>query len=330
MSKKVSNKDFNSRILEKTEKVLNTFEMSFETAIIEDLSKKLSMIKLIDKHLSSKIERLIPPKVSVKPKNVSNGTLCLMISDVHIGKKNLNYNMDLFKEKLGILFDGVVSELKTKQIRKLQVFLLGDILDGFDVFVGHKNNLCLGITEQIVNGAFYLSNFINDLTSYCDEINVSCCPGNHGRIGRKGESTITDNYDTIMYHMIKTHLKNNSRVNIFISEDWKMFVPVEQLTIMAFHGDDTVQGKPLNNLPKAITAWSDIFNSSKIDAAICGHYHTPVLGVDVNGKELFINGSFVPIDDYVEKKIREKSKCGQVCFVVQGNKIKDRNLIELP
>jgi predicted phosphodiesterase len=256
-------------------------------------------------------------------------TLCVIISDVHIGKKTYEFDYEIFLSKLNELYNQIVNEIQCKQIDELVLFFNGDLVDGNQVYKGHHNYICMPTGKQALEGAKEFSDFILNLSNFVP-VRVECIGGNHGRRGDKGEHTYDDNFDNIMCEVMKVHLKDVSNVTVNVYYDWKAFVKVQDLTVLAFHGDNTKVGNPLSGLPKAITNWADMWrHEQSFDVSVTGHYHLPVLSVDVNGREMFINGSFVPSDEFTEQVVKAKSKTGQVSFIVSGNKISDRNLLEV-
>lgn len=310
-------KELNAKKLE--DKQVNT--LVNQNLIVEAIEKAVPIFKSPSKS----------PRTLLNINKIEEKILCVTLSDIHVGKKNEVFNFDIFLSKLDILFHSLQKTIKEKHISKLVIFGIGDWVDGQSIYPGHSNFICMNVAEQSIQGAKHISDVIYKLSLLVNEIEFIGISGNHGRPGKKGESTLSENFDYILYKIMEVHLKNIKNVSFKITDDWKSFVKVGNLTIMAFHGDDTAKGNPLANMPKAVQQWASMWRkmASQFDAAVCGHFHTPVLGIDVNGIELFINGSFVDSDDYSEKQIRQSSKSGQITWIVQGNKIIDRNLIEL-
>jgi hypothetical protein len=333
MSKKKINSSLETEISKRVEKVK-------EKQLKDELESKLNVIvnqnlikELIEKKIPSFNQKSKTPVQFRNPKPIGEEKiLCVTMSDIHIGKSIPGYDFPIFKNKLANLFWKIKELIQDKSPSKLIIFLIGDVTDGDDIYPGHSNFICMKVAEQSIEGAKCLSDFLVDLHDLLPNIEVNCIPGNHGRDGRKGMKTLKDNWDYVLYQIMKVHLKNISTIKFNISEDWKMFVKVGDLTFMAFHGDDTVNGQPLVNLPKAIAAWGDMFrNVQEFDASVCGHWHLPTMGIHVNGREVFINGSFSPglNEDFTEKKIRQLSTTAQISWIVKGNRILDRNLLEI-
>lgn len=309
---------------------------------VKELQKAKEQEKEINKLandclIKETIEKMVPalkkqtaiklPKYSIR--EVSR-ILCVVISDVHIGKKANNFDYTVFLTKLQTLFSEIEKTVREKNIEKVVLFVIGDIVDGEDIYPGHSNFICMPVAEQSIEGARDLSIHIDNLSDLVP-VEVKCVAGNHGRDGKKGEKTRKQNWDSVLFHIMRVHLKNNKNVSFEITDDWKLFVTIGSIRVMAFHGDDVIKGNPLANLPKAIVAWGDMWrNLETFDIAVCGHFHLPICGVDVNGRTLFVNGSFSPPEDYTEQRVKSISKNGQISFIIEnGTKIVDRNLIEL-
>lgn len=325
---KKKERSLESIIQDRIDKVKSTEKKKEEESIIvKNVNLKLFK-EIIDKSIpvfKKETKYKIPTVKPTLPKS-----LCLIMSDVHIGAKHEGYDLMVFEKKLKKLFDEVSTEITEKKIDELVVFLIGDVVDGEQIYPGHSNYICLPVAEQSVIGAKYIADFLMNLSIFC-KVRVECIAGNHGRPGKKGDSTLRTNWDTILYYIVATHVKDWTNIRVNVHTDWKAFVKVQELTVMAFHGDDVAKGNPLISLPNAIVQWADLFrNQVSFDVAVTGHYHLPMLSLDVNGRELFINGGFPPATSvYVEKGLKKASKCGQVMFIIEGTRIYDRNLVVL-
>ncbi len=237
--------------------------------------------------------------------NFSEETIVLDISDIqagtYISKEStggLNeYNWDVLERQFEALWYGleeiVVRHKMVAPINNLHVHLLGDIVEGWDIFKGQTHSIDHDIAHQLLDITDLIADFLDKCRTLFDHIHVVGVPGNHGRIGRRGENLHYVNYDYIVYKFVEKLLKNYPEFTWQISESWWQVDTIYDYNFLMFHGDDIRgwQGIPYYGIDRAAKNYRELLEllGIRYDYMEIGHFHMPseLAGVTT---EKFING----------------------------------------
>lgn len=172
-----------------------------------------------------------------------------LISDVQLGQKlgknetgGLGeYNFSIFKQRIAFLLQSIkdVKTYHTNPPDVLRLFFLGDIIDGSTIFKGQRGRIDLSTIDQVTEAVEYFCQFIYELAKEFPEVKCYGIPGNHGRIGDKGEGAAGDNLDMLVYRWMKDRLALSGVKNVSfdISESWYQLVYVNGWVFLLEHGD---------------------------------------------------------------------------------------------
>lgn len=166
----------------------------------------------------------------------------LVLADWHYGEVSDNiwnkYNTDICKQRVQKLYEKTSQYLKYHRVEKLHIILLGDEIHGAihsSCRVMSEENTC----EQLIHVSEILAEFINELSSKVNHVDVYSTYGNHARtIQNKDDSIHSDNMERIIPWWIRQRLQNNNRVNI-IDSDYYEFIAfnVCGYNVVGCHGD---------------------------------------------------------------------------------------------
>ncbi len=249
------------------------------------------------------------PKVTISTHhnldNVSEETIVLMISDIqagtYISKEStggLNeYNWSILERQFDVLFDTmeeiVLRHKLVAPIKNLHVHLIGDIVEGWDIFRGQAQNIDRDITRQVLDISDLLAFFLDRTRTLFDHIHVVGVPGNHGRIGKKGENLHYVNYDCVVYEVVQRELKNFPEFTWQITKSWWQVDEIYGYKFFMLHGDDikSWQGIPYYGIDRSNKNNRELLGNKKLyyDYMELGHFHTPAELPGVNN-EIFVNG----------------------------------------
>ena len=237
--------------------------------------------------------------------NYSEETIVLMISDIQAGTYitkestgGLNeYNWAVLEKQFEVLSYGleeiVLRHKMVAPIENLHVHLLGDIIEGWDIFKGQTNSIDRDIAHQLLDVVDLLADFLDRSRTLFKHIHVVGVPGNHGRIGSKGENLHYVNYDYIVYKFLEKIFKNYPEFTWQISESWWQIDSIYDYNFLMFHGDDIRgwQGIPYYGIDRAAKNYRELLEiiGLSYDYLEIGHFHMPseLSGVTT---EKFING----------------------------------------
>lgn len=287
--------------------------------LIREFSKEVKKIKSV-------------PQFKIKQqKGKKEETAVLEISDVHLGKKTETYNLEQFVKRMNTLLASVseVTELVRRNcnVKKLHIFLLGDILDGEEIFPNHQVSLEHHLFHQLIYAEKHFSSFITSLLEIFEEIEVDCVYGNHGR--KSKSASPKTNFDLIFYKMLEVRFEQIKRVNFNISEDFYNYAEVAGKRFLLVHGHQFVMtsGTPWYSILRAVANWSGSL-PKQFDYMTCGHFHITGM-IPWNTKRVILNGTFSSSDDFSQEVVKQIPTNTQWFFGVNQDRITWRYELEL-
>jgi len=208
-----------------------------------------------------------------------------LISDVHIGRKTRSFNRDIVEQRLSRL----IEEVARRVSGTVHVMLLGDIVDGENVFNGQGYESDMDVDEAIDVAVQWLDRLYEKVEG---DVRFHCVVGNHGRANRYGSQKA--NWDLVVYKRLRDRLGDNV-VEVF--EDWYGIVEVGRWRYLLMHGDNV---KMYHNIP-----WYGIVQSVmrlraaglEFDVCCLGHFHT-AFQLQWNDISILGNGTMLTGDDY--------------------------------
>jgi len=252
-----------------------------------------------------------PPTKPCLPKHKKGkdaAELHMMISDVHVGEfidpslaSGLagpeGYNLAVFHKSADIHEERILffTEMyrNSWNVEKLVINFLGDIVTGENIFQGQALQIDRIMTEQVLIAANRFASMFYNLSQHFKEVEVFCVPGNHGRIGKKGELHWRSNMDYMTYLFVKEKLRDQKNIKVFVSRSPNMIVQHGNYVWALQHGDLVAGMSATNFVPverkaRALAAAGNI----NIHFTAAGHVHRAGATSMANGGKIFINGSY--------------------------------------
>ena len=296
------------RELEKAKIKLRDERIDYQKSIRED-ARRESFIELIERAMASNVE---PFDYKLSPIIDSNEDMVVCLSDLHAGIEVQNwwntYNTGILKQRLHKYLDEICEIQKLHQCKVCNVVLGGDQVSGLI-----HSNLRLqnneNVVEQLKIAVTYIGEFVYELQSWFEEINIYSVSGNHSRLSaNKDDHLKGEELDDIIPFCLKLQFVNNAKVHICDGEAQKI-----DSTIAAFktrggkrfyivHGDKDTPSNVVKNLT--------LISGTKPDGIIMGHRHHNAYDTEHNVK-IIQCGCVVGTDDYcVDKRISgEPEQC---------------------
>ena len=265
---------------------------------------------------------------------VSVIVVVLLLGDMHLGsiakKHYLNglseFNIDIFKRSLEKLLEETITVLrerrKLRNLEKLHVFMLGDIVDGEGIFQGHAHEVDVTVIDQILEGSTLLAQFLSSLTKEVPEIIVNCVSGNHGRISH--DAPTEDNWERLLYELIKRNLEKHKTITMNTGKEFFRIVEIYDHKFMLVHGHE-LRTLTSAGLERLVSRYTQITRAG-FDYLCMGHHHRHVQ-YEFNHVEAIVNPPFVHTSHYGLAKLALQSKPGQLIMGVSpdhGVRWKDR------
>lgn len=228
------------------------------------------------------------------------------------------YNFDIFCDRVDELYKGIYKvwdiHKSVRRIPRLNICMLGDMVEGENIFKGQGFFIDKPLVDQLFDGAIKVATTIRSLAPLFPRIDIFCVIGNHGRAGRPNEFHHLTNWDYVFYNIIAGLLKAQTNVHLYISTSPVMGVQILNTSLLLMHGDEVPVwlGFPMYGIDRAVKSYT-IALHKVFDIVCCGHFHTKA-DMDVSAMEIITNGALPGGSYYSMKRLKTRSIPKQVLF----------------
>lgn len=250
-------------------------------------------------------------------KSVDEEIAVVMVSDLQLGKVTATYNMDVCAERMKLLAAKIARFTQIQQhhhpVREIHVLLLGDIVEGENIFPNQAYQISAGNYRQMNYGWGILVQFLLDMLATFEKVHVVGVIGNHGRIsGRGGDIDPETNMDRMLYDRVRgtfqSQVFEEPRITFNIPDgtglrSWYALDRVFDWGFLCCHGDQINgwAGIPFYGTQKKALGWIDAIDEPW-DYLCMGHYHTSTM-LTYNKRKVFFNGSTESSNEFAQEKI---------------------------
>ena len=222
------------------------------------------------------------------------------------------YSPEIFEERMWDLFNQTIEIIQKENIDTLNVFSMGDYMDGI-LRVSQLMKLRYGVVDGTIKYADFISNWLNELTKHV-RVKYQSTNGNHSELRQLGQpkGTFTeDNMGKVVSEFIKTRLKDNPNFTYIENPTGFIYAQLVTHTILGVHGE-------VKNMDNAIKEFSSIYGVP-IQYLLAGHlHHNKVEEVGVN-QEVINVGSIIGVDSY-SLSLRKTSNASAKLLVFEQTK----------
>lgn len=309
----------NDELDEKIE-ILRKERIKLQTANIERkrIDKSESRQEMYYEYVGRVIEALDPPVFRpIIGNKKSEINYITTIADVHYGAKyysiNNEYSPEISKERFEDLTGRLIAFVQEKQIAKLTIVSLGDLLQGVLRLSDLKINDS-SIVKATVEICRLIANMLNELSAYTEISYYHTPSANHTQIrvlNAKASELADEDLEYLMGNYIKDLCAYNERIFVHLAKDGENFIEVHVPgnEIIAMHGH---QIKNVENAIKDIS----ILHKKFYDTALLGHFHNgkeiPSHEGILGDAEVLISPSFVGSDPYSDSICKGSKSCVKV------------------
>lgn len=287
--------------------------------------------------------RLRPVFSARKPKNASMParTAVLLLSDWQLGELvnevetggTNAYSWAIAERRCQRLVDAVVGSLENQmrayRIERLVIALLGDMVEGHDVFSGQAWSLERDAAMQAVDGADLLASTITAIVEpFLPSllVDIYAVPGNHGRPGgrKAGALPVTFSFDVLLYEMLRRQLSSWPIREFGMEPAGRLlFMAADQVCLMThgnevrgwggfpYYGLDKTHAKLTMEMETLFTFW------------LLGHWHSAATLPAGRGMRV-VNGTLVGANQLTQAAVLTTSAPSQTLLYMS----KDLGLAE--
>lgn len=207
-----------------------------------------------------------------------------------------------------------------KQVRRLHVWLLGDIVDGETIYDGQQWHIEQNVFDQSVTLYEMLAQWIVALLELGVEVVIETIPGNHGRVGKKGQTAHRVNFDNFLYQYLSIRFRGIRGITFNgPHKSWYKVVDILGWKFHLSHGDDVKGwgGIPFYGFARAYT--NDFMLQALIKESfqywVCGDKHVQ-FSIDMGPGEIIVNGNWVGTSYFSAKALHKGGRPSQTVFGV--------------
>lgn len=285
---------------------------SINPEIILTTKEKTEITKIRNEKTHSMLEELrnireiVPRNSSIsflKSEDKNKRSLCLILSDIHYGRKVENHeeNRTIYSAKIAherilstpeILISTITNDQKAR-IDELVILIIGDIVDGEGIYDHQLTELDIFASDQVLGATKALWECIKRLKKLFPLVRIITTKGNHGRT----RGSLEANWDNMVYQQLELLVDLNNDPQLTIKNRYGDYTIVDVKGFKGLlrhrapvHSDSgSTQGK--------FAGWHEIH---QFDFFCYGHYHH--IGInDWNEKTIIRNGSMIGADNYSEE-----------------------------
>lgn len=252
-------------------------------------------------------------------------TWVLCISDPHYGAefsiKGLygeiinEYSPEIFEQRMWKLFDNVYDIIQKENIAELNVYDLGDSIDGL-LRVSQLWKLRYGVVESTIKYADFISRWLNELSRVVKIKFQMVVDANHSQLRQLGQPKNTfknDNMSKVIAAFIKERLKENKNFTFVENETGMIFDSLSGYSILGIHGETKNMDETLKNLERVY--------KTNINYLFAGHIHHSKHEEVGQYVETLNIPSIIGIDDYSLSLLKASNASAKMfCFEENNGK----------
>ena len=270
-----------------------------------------------DAALGMNIQKVAAPKPDKRKGEPEHAIL--LVSDWQWGKITPTYNSEIAAvrvRELGEKVKRLVDIQRTAHpVRELHIHLLGDLVEGEDIFPGQAHLIDSGLYSQMFGAAEALARLVREMLAHFEKVKVVGVIGNHGRLGRKGTFRPESNADAMMYRIARMAVGEEKRLEwpeTFTQGErhWYAIDNVLGKRWFLFHGDQVgggFAGFPWYGFGKKLSGWRA--SVAEFDYSVGAHFHTPTR-MYLNGLTHWNGGSIESTNTFAQEQL---AAAGEPC-----------------
>jgi len=322
------------------------FSVNFEDDTIQYLrSENKRLAKLVHKTKNNQKENYIGayqaaydafsnfelPKIKAPTIRNAKGstpeTAVAVFADWQMGKVTPDYNTEVLEKRIELYTEKLIEITEIQRLHHnvddLHVWLLGDIVEGEEIFGGQSHLIDSGLYRQVgINGPRILSKFFTTALENFKRVHVTGIIGNHGAVGgklRKAYDPET-NMDRLLYKIMELIFAKEDRITFNIPDgkgerNWYSVQNIGSYSCLLIHGDQLPAPTSYYGYFKKIMGWKDGAIPEHFDDVFMGHYHQE-FKMTIGSTILRLSGSTESYNTYAQEFFSSMSRpCQHLMYV---------------
>lgn len=258
-------------------------------------------------------------------------TAVAVFADWQLGKITSTYNSDVLARRIDLYTEKMLEIVNIQRqhhnVDNLHVWLLGDIVEGEEIFPGQSHLLDAGLYRQVgIYGPEIMHKFLTVALQNFKHVHVTGVIGNHGAVGGKArrQHDPETNMDRLLYKIVSWIFKDEPRItfNIPDGRGERSFYAVDRIGnygSLLIHGDQMPSPTAFHGYFKKVMGWKDGAIPEQFDDVFMGHYHQQAK-VTIGSGLLRISGSPESNNTYAQEYFSSMSRpCQHLMFIHPEN-----------
>jgi len=273
------------------------------------------------------IPKIKQPVLKNNSKHKSPETAVAVFGDWQLGKVTPDYNSDVLEKRIEQYTEKLIEITEIQRmdhnVDNLHVWLLGDIVEGEEIFPGQAHLIDSGLYRQVgINGPRILSKFLTTALQNFKKVHVVGVIGNHGAVGgkmRKQHDPET-NMDRLLYKIVELMFDKEDRITFNIPDgagerNWYAIDNVGSYSSLLIHGDQLPSPTSYHGYYKKVMGWKDGAIPDHFDDVFMGHYHQQ-FKMTIGSTMLRISGSPESHNTYAQEFFSSMSRpCQHLMYI---------------
>jgi hypothetical protein len=297
----------------------------------QTLQRQLAAAKSKDAELVGAVERAArdaalitgqakPRKPAKKKSGKGSAERALLhLTDWQLGKATESYDTTVAQVRVRKCVEKVLRLTEIQRaahpVDEITVMLGGDMVEGITVFPGNAYEVDSTTFEQVFAAAHVLEESLLTLAEHFSVVHVHSVNGNHGRIGRRGDNPRGDNWDRVLYRIVRDKIAGGGGARIVWDDpvSWYDIVEVGAYRALLVHGDQVKSfggNTPAFGIMRKSTAWSSGVTES-FDDVYLGHFHSVMTLQLPNGGRVFMTPSLESGSEYAREFVAARGRPAQ-------------------
>lgn len=268
------------------------------------------------------LPKIKQPNIKNSNKHKTPETAVAVFADWQMGKVTPDYNTDILEQRIEQYTEKLIEITEIQRmdhnVDDLHVWLLGDIVEGEEIFAGQSHLIDSGLYRQVgINGPRILGKFFTTALENFKRVHVVGIIGNHGAVGgkmRKQHDPET-NMDRLLYKIMDHMFEKEDRITFNIPDgagerNWYAIDNVGNYSSLLIHGDQLPSPTSYHGYFKKIMGWKDGAIPEHFDDVFMGHYHQQ-FKMTIGTTTLRISGSPESHNTYAQEYFSSMSRPSQ-------------------
>jgi len=253
-------------------------------------------------------------KHKTKIEFVEGDQAIIQLSDTHFNElvdlEDNRYDFEVASKRMALFAMEAKRVLSSYGIKKVVLAMTGDMINS-DRRLDEKLNMSTNRMTAAMISTNLIQYFIQDLMEEFDMMDVVYVTGNESRAFEMGftDMVVTDNYDSIIFNMLRLIFKKSENVNFILSNPVETVINVNGKNVLLFHGT-TLGAAAQGNVQKFIGKYAG--KGIVIDYALFGHIHFCNIG-DIFAR----SGSLVGSNTYSDMALGLITKPSQNIHIIK-------------